>query len=127
VRVRFGDGILEKRRTAIAQRLRKDQTTAESIVWRQLRRRQVNCRKWRRQQPIGPYVVDFCCQDALLIVEVDGDVHDGQEIRDSNRQEFLEDLGYRVMRVTNDDVFRNLDGVMQAIWQITQIAETPSS
>jgi very-short-patch-repair endonuclease len=114
-------GISMKNTTDIARNLRATSTTAEQVLWQQLRARQLNDRKWRRQQAIGPYVVDFFCRELYLIVEVDGDVHDGREERDRVRQEYLESFGHRVIRFTNDDVFRNLDGVLEVLHSATLI------
>jgi very-short-patch-repair endonuclease len=110
----------------IARKLRVDQTTAESILWHQLRSRQVRGRKWRRQHPVGPYVVDFLCFQVRLIVEIDGDVHAFQREQDEARQAYLESYGFCVIRFSNDDIFHNLEGVLQTIWELSEKRQTPS-
>jgi len=71
--------------------------------------------KFRRQHPVEPYVVDFLCASAKLVIELDGESHDGRLRYDDRRTQHLEDLGFQVLRVTNDDVLTNLDGVMELI------------
>ena len=88
-------------------------------MWRRLRSRQLNGTKWRRQQQIGPYIVDFFCPDLRLVVEIDGDVHAERSDKDTERQGFLEAAGFQVVRFVNDDVFGNLDGVLEVLWRLT--------
>ena len=101
-----------------ARALRAAQTGAEARLWSALRNRQLDRWKFRRQHPIDRYIVDFVTIAGKLIVEVDGATHstDAEVRRDEERTRCIEALGFRVMRVTNDDVFRNLDGVMDTIW-----------
>ncbi len=101
-----------------ARSLRRDHTSAEARLWRALRARQVANRKFRRQHPIEGFIVDFVCLDARLVIEVDGDTHCSPEqtSRDASRTRHLERCGFLVMRVTNEDVRANLDGVLDAIW-----------
>ncbi len=80
-----------------------------------LRARQLGGIKFRRQHPIEPYVVDFLCASAKLVIELDGESHDGRDQYDNRRTQHLKDLGFRVLRVTNDDVLTNLDGVIELI------------
>ena len=96
--------------------MRKQPTKTENILWQRLRRKQVDGRKFRRQHPIGPYIIDFYCHSARLIVEVDGDVHAFQEAYDAERTAWLEAQGCRVIRYSNQDVFQNVDGVLQGIF-----------
>jgi adenine-specific DNA-methyltransferase len=83
-----------------------------------VRARRFTNRKFRRQHPIGGFIVDFVCLDARLVIEVDGDTHGSPEemARDAARTRHLERCGFLVMRVTNDDVRANLGGVLDAIW-----------
>ncbi len=74
--------------------------------------------KFRRQMPLGPYTVDFCCPVAMLVVEVDSIYHAGQEEQDAKRDRELESRGYRVLRVAAGDVVTNLDGVLSTIARI---------
>ena len=95
-----------------ARSLRRNATDAERTLWRMLRNRRLNGRKFRRQQRMGRYIVDFVCQDARLVVELDG----GQHANDTpERTQSLEGAGYRVLRFWNNDVLNNLDGVLQTI------------
>jgi very-short-patch-repair endonuclease len=97
--------------------LRIEQTTAEEVLWRELRNRQLASWKFRRRHPIDRYIVDFVTLDGKVIVEVDGGTHstDRERARDSRRTEALEQLGFHVMRVTNTDVYKNLDGVLETV------------
>jgi len=103
-----------------ARELRRQMTYPERRLWSVLRDREVSCWKWRRQHPKGIYILDFFCHEAGLVVEVDGDSHAGQEEYDANRTEWLEEQGLRVIRFTNDDVLKNLDGVMEEILRVCQ-------
>ncbi|MBN1563869.1 MAG: DUF559 domain-containing protein [Anaerolineae bacterium] len=98
-----------------ARELRNEQTPAEKRLWARLRKQQVAGFKFRRQQSIGRYIVDFYCSDARLIIEVDGSIHDEMQEQDQDRQDVLEHLGYRVLRFTNEDVVTALDGVIETI------------
>jgi very-short-patch-repair endonuclease len=89
-------------------------TAAETLLWQQLRGRSAG-RKWRRQHPIGPFIVDFYCAEVRLIVEVDGGVHDRQAERDAERATWLEHHGYHVMRVHNADVVHDVLDVVTRI------------
>lgn len=106
-----------------ARILRQDMTEAERQIWQILRSRQIQGRKFRRQVPIGPYIADFVCHEARLIVEIDGGQHDGSSRREARRTEFLEKEGYRVLRFWNDEVLSNLAGVYATIAE--QLAATP--
>jgi len=98
-----------------AKELRRNATHPEQRLWYALRAKQLSGLKFRRQHAIDRYVVDFFCGEANLIVEVDGESHDGQHDADAERQQRLEELGFRVIRCTNDEVLDNLDGVLEAI------------
>ena len=93
-----------------AQRLRREMTDAERRIWAQVRGRRFGGFKFKRQWSLGPYVVDFCCIDRKLVVEIDGGQH--SEARDVRRTKALEAMGYRVVRFWNNDVFGNLEGVL---------------
>jgi very-short-patch-repair endonuclease len=97
---------------SLACNLRLTPTDAEIRLWSRLRRKQLEGFRFRRQHPIGPYVVDFFCAEAKLIVEVDG----GQHADDSvTRTRWLEARSYRVMRFWNNDVLANTEGVLATI------------
>ena len=97
-----------------ARTLRRDETDAEAIVWWQVRNRQLNGFKFRRQVPIGPYIADFVCQERRLIVELDGGQHAGS-LRDAVRDRYLERIGYRVLRFWNHEVFEDTDVVLEHV------------
>ena len=90
-------------------------TEPELILWSQLRKGQLGGHKFRRQHPIGPYVVDFACLQAKLVVELDGGHHSAQRGTDRERDANIEELGFKVLRIWNDDVRRNLSGVLDRI------------
>jgi very-short-patch-repair endonuclease len=88
-------------------------TDAERLLWQRLRNRGLEGSKFRRQWTLGPFVVDFFCWEAGLVVEVDGGQHSPE--RDAGRTSWLEAQGYRVRRFWNNDVIENLDGVLEAL------------
>jgi very-short-patch-repair endonuclease len=96
-----------------ASSLRKNATDAERLLWSVLRNRQLGGYKFRFQTSVGPYIADFLCVEASLIVEVDGGQH--SVIVDAARTQFLEGMGYRVIRFWNNEVIENLPGVAEAI------------
>jgi very-short-patch-repair endonuclease len=98
-----------------ARKLRRHQTDAERTLWFRLRDRRLAGLKFRRQMPIDPYVVDFCCEAARVIVEVDGGQHSTRTAEDEARTAALEARGYLVLRFWNNDVLQNLDGVLAVI------------
>lgn len=98
-----------------ARQLRRTPTDAERALWRHLRRRQFDGCKFRRQQPVGPYIVDFVCFENGLIVELDGGQHSERVGYDRARSRWLEAGGYRVLRSWNHDVFQNIEAVKQVI------------
>jgi very-short-patch-repair endonuclease len=104
-----------KHMTGRARNLRQASTPPEQLLWLALRNGQIGGIKFHRQHPIGPYVVDFYCQSAKLVVEVDGMSHDDKASQDAAESEYLESQGYRILRVTNVDVMRDLDAVTREI------------
>ena len=98
-----------------ARRLRRDQTDAERKLWFRLRDRRLNGLKFRRQVTIGHYIADFCCESGRLIIELDGGQHAARENQDAERTAALEAQGYLVLRFWNNDVLRNMDGVLESI------------
>ncbi len=101
--------------TEVAREFRKEPTASEDILWQAIRSRRLDGRKFRRQQPIGAFVVDFFCGSERLIVEVDGRIHESQQERDQQRQELLESLNLKVLRVTSQQVETNLNSVLIVI------------
>lgn len=100
---------------SFARRLRRRATSAEAVLWRKLRSRNLRGLKFRRQHPIGPYIVDFYCAEQGLVVEVDGDSHIGREREDRLRTRRLEGAGYRVIRFDNRQVHCEMAAVLEAI------------
>ena len=110
---------------AVARRLRKDMTLPEVALWRELRRRALEGLKFRRQQPFGPYVLDFYCPSHRLAIEVDGWGHNqgDQPARDVRRDEWLASQGVYVLRLRADEVLYRLDDAMTAIFgEATRLA-----
>ena len=99
----------------IARKLRQRSTDAELKLWHFLRNRQFLGRKFRRQHPLPPYIVDFVCLEEKLIVELDGGQHLEQIARDEKRTMFLQSLGFRVIRFWNDDVLLKTNSVLEEI------------
>ena len=98
-----------------AKQLRRNQTDAERNLWKYLRDRRLEGYKFRRQRPLGRYIVDLICLEEKLIVEVDGGQHSGQQMYDSERDEWLESQGYRVLRLWNNQVLNEIEAVKEAI------------
>jgi len=98
-----------------ARCLRHSATPPEQVPWSVLRGRRVAGLKFRRQEPIGPNVVDFCCRELRLVVELDGMSHDDKQSRGAVRERWLRDQGYRVIHVTNWDVNEDLEAVTRLI------------
>jgi very-short-patch-repair endonuclease len=92
---------------------------AEVMLWARLRGKNLNGWKFRRQYSVGPYIVDFYCVESKLAIEIDGESHfvEGAEEYDRRRQVFIESIGIRFLRITNTDVYENLDGVLETIMQ----------
>src|SRR5690606_3592673 len=103
-----------------AKQLRREMTGPEKKLWSLLRDHRLRGLKFRRQQPIGSYIVDFFCSSAKLIVELDGDSHADRGEYDLTRQSFLENAGYRVLRISNDDVLDT--DVEPVLWAILKAA-----
>lgn len=102
--------------TNIAKILRKRATKAERLLWRHLRGKSLKELKFRRQQPIGKYVVDFVCFDKRVVIEVDGGQH--TKDKDSERDTWLEGQGFKVLRFWNNEVLGNLEGVLEKIKEV---------
>ena len=103
----------EGRKHTFARHLRDRMTDAERRLWFFLRDRRLGDHKFRRQWPIGPYVADFACVEAALVVELDGGQHD--ETHDAVRTRHLHEAGYRVLRFWDNDVLRDTDAVLDVI------------
>jgi very-short-patch-repair endonuclease len=101
--------------TERARALRKNPTEAERSLWKHLRLRQLHGHKFRRQQPLGRYIVDFVCFEKKLIIEVDGGQHAERFPSDAARMAWLEARGFRVLRFWNHDVLGYIEAVKEAI------------
>jgi very-short-patch-repair endonuclease len=106
-------GVVRRTISKHAARLRREMTDAELALWFELRGRRLQSFKFRSQWTLGPYVADFCCLAARLVIEVDGGQH--SEKRDAKRTASLEEQGFRVIRFWNNDVLTNMDGVLEVI------------
>ena len=97
-------------------------TDAERVLWRELRSRQLAGYKFRRQQPLGRYIVDFVCLEKRFVIELDGGQHarNDQACYDSQRTLWLEENGYRVLRFWNHDVLQSIEAIKQAIFHALQ-------
>ena len=100
---------------ARARELRQPQTPAERVLWGRLRNRQLGGHKFRRQHPIGRFIVDFYCDECGLAIEIDGDSHADQVEYDAERTAWLAEGGTRVIRFTNRQVHQQIDAVLEAI------------
>ena len=98
-----------------ARQLRREQTLAEALLWQHLRGHRMLGLHFRRQHPLGRFIVDFCCVERRVVIEVDGPVHAHQLEYDDVRAETLQRLGYRVLRWTNDQIEHDLDAVLAAL------------
>ncbi|PZQ27351.1 MAG: endonuclease domain-containing protein [Stenotrophomonas acidaminiphila] len=99
-----------------AKRLRREMTDAERRLWKHLRAGRLEGFKFRRQHPVPPYVLDFCCVEVGLAIELDGSQH--SEARDASRSRYLESQGWRIVRFWDNDVLNKTDAVVEAIWNI---------
>ena len=112
-------------RTNRSRVLRANDTSAEAKLWTELRNRQLGDLKFVRQAPVGDYFVDFLCRERMVVVEIDGGTHstDADLASDAARSEELSRLGYRVFRVSNADVFEQMDEVLEALLAFAEASE----
>jgi very-short-patch-repair endonuclease len=96
------------------KKLRKEITPQELKLWALLRNKNLGC-KFRRQQGVGPYIVDFYCKEKKLIIEIDGSQHQNAVEYDKTRDQYLEKLGFTVIRFWNNEINTNIDGVVMKI------------
>jgi very-short-patch-repair endonuclease len=100
-----------------ARSLRKNPTNAEHLLWQHLRRRRLAGFRFRRQHSIGPYICDFACLEAAIVVELDGSQHVEQSDYDERRDAFLRSQGYRVLRFWNNDVLVQINVILETIFE----------
>jgi len=112
----------DQKRCERARSLRRTLTPAELVLWTRIRGRQLGGFKFARQEPIDRYYVDFVCRERRLIVELDGGQH-SERPEDKQRDTELCTLGYRVIRIWNNDVIENLDGVLQTL--LSELEKSP--
>ena len=105
----------DKTKIALAKKLRNNSTEPEKILWSGLRAKQLLGIKFRRQEPIDPYIVDFVSHEIKLVIELDGETHATQQSYDAARTNFLQSNGYSVLRFWNNEVMQNIDGVLETI------------
>ena len=112
------DGRVNEARRQRARQLREQTNDAEKRLWRHLRTLKLHGSHFRRQVPIGPYVADFACMAARVVIELDGSQHAhlANQLRDEARTQWLEREGFRVVRVWNNEIVQNIDGVLQGIY-----------
>ncbi|MDE0948230.1 MAG: DUF559 domain-containing protein, partial [Sphingobium sp.] len=104
----------KRRATFRAKALRNSSTTPEQLLWQCLKGRKLG-QKFSRQMPVGPYFADFLCRELKFIVELDGTSHDQNMHHDIQRDAYCRSLGYQILRISNDDVMTNLEGVVSHI------------
>jgi very-short-patch-repair endonuclease len=103
------------------RKLRQKQTDAEKFLWECLRRERLNGLKFRRQHPIGRYIADFYCPEAHLVIELDGRIHRVKDQKDYDKvhQEIIELRGIRVLRIKNEEIEQNIEGVLRKVLSLT--------
>ncbi len=104
----------DRKMVRIARRLRVNQTDAETVLWNQIRNRQISGHKFVRQEPVGSYICDFVCRERHVIIEVDGGQH-SDSAADVIRDQRLTAEGFKVLRFWNNEVLGNLEGVLVTI------------
>jgi len=106
----------DRHKHLMAKTLRKNCTDTERLLWRHLGAKHMEGHKFRRQEPIGNYIVDFVCQKKKIVIEVDGGQHSVERERDFERDKWLEGQGYKVLRFWNNEVLTNINGVLEVVW-----------
>jgi very-short-patch-repair endonuclease len=110
-----------------AKALRKRATDAESILWKHLRAKRLQCLKFRRQEPIGKYIADFVCYGKRIIIEVDGGQHSINKERDNERDMWFRGKGFKVLRFWDNEVLTNIEDVLAVIMMSCLESPSPSS
>ena len=112
---------VSKEKLERAKELRREMTPAEKLLWQEVRANQLGVR-FRRQQVIQGFIVDFYCHQAGLVIEVDGDVHDLQKEEDERQEKVLTEMGLRIVRFGNDEVMMNVSMVVERITEIVRLS-----
>ncbi len=111
-----------------AKTLRKDMPSAERKLWARIRNKQLGGFRFRRQHTIGPYIADFACVETKIVIELDGDQHGHDEgARDAKRDAFIEGEGWQVLRFWNNDVYGNIDSVLEVVLDACETARRKKS
>jgi very-short-patch-repair endonuclease len=100
-----------------SRELRADQNLVEAILWQKLRNGKLKGFKFRRQHPVGRYILDFYCAAASLAIELDGITHQGRDVYDSMRQAWLESQGLMVIRCPNHDFLTGIESLLELVWR----------
>ena len=108
---------MKRRHVERARGLRRNMTDAEQAVWYRLRNRALGGYRFRRQHDIGPYIADFVCKEAMLVLEIDGGQHGDRQHYDLHRTTYLQSQGYRVLRFWNNDVLADIQSVLEVVWK----------
>jgi very-short-patch-repair endonuclease len=108
-----GVGILTGKFATLAKNLRRRSTDAERLLWRHLRGKQLEGYKFRRQEPIGNYIVDFVCFSKKIIIEVDGGQHAVEADKDFKRDNWFRGQGFKVLRIWNNELLTNIEGAIE--------------
>jgi very-short-patch-repair endonuclease len=110
-----GEWLLDDGLAILAKSLRKRQSEAEKCLWWHLRSKQIDGLKFRRQEPIGPFIADFVCFEKRLVVELDGGQHAVEQEKDRVREDWFNKEGFQILRFWNTEVLQNIDGVVAVI------------
>ena len=110
-----------------ARSLRKGSTNAENLLWKQLRAKRLLGLKFRRQEPIGKYIVDFVCHEKKIIIELDGGQHSEHEEKDQKRDEWFRSEGFKILRLWNNDVLSQTEEILEIIAKKCLESPSPSS
>jgi len=110
---------------SFAKKLRGEATDTERRLWGRLRAKRFGELKWRRQEAIGKYIVDFVCYERRIIIECDGGQHATENQRDQERDRWFEDQGYRVLRFWDNEVLENTEAVLETIFQACRRSPSP--
>ena len=110
-----------------AKTLRKRSTDAENLLWKHLRAKRLMGLKFRRQEPIGKYIVDFVCHEKKIIIELDGGQHSEESEKDQERDEWFRSEGFRVLRFWNNDVLGQTEEILEIILKKCLESPSPSS